>query len=216
MKKFIISLLVFLFCNVSITSAGTQLNPEEKATTELVSNIEKYINSLQTISGKFDQKSSNGAEETGTFYIKKPGKMRLEYESPMLLIADGNSIVYQDKKLDQISYISMDSNPASMILNKEIKLTGKNPNVEIKKIYANSDNTTEITLSTPNEKHSGTITLIFETLPLSLFGWKVTDPQGVTTNVTLSNIKPETSLSDSLFKITRGKSIGTKKKNKYY
>ncbi len=178
--------------------------------------VETYVNSLKKISGKFSQHSSNGAKDAGKFYINKPGKMRLEYESPILLVADGTSIVYEDKKSNQISYISMNSNPASIILNGNITLTGKKPSVKIKKIEE-GEKTTEITLTTANEKQSGVITLIFENKPLSLSGWRVRDAQGITTEVTLSEIKPESYFDPSLFKITRNKTIGTtKSKSKYY
>ena len=200
------------------SSSTTTLNLATTSTQKLLSDVEKYINSLQKISGNFTQNSSNGAHDAGKFYISKPGKMRLEYESPILLVADGNSIVYQDRKLDQISYISMNAIPASIVLNNDIRLTGKNPSVKIKEIIQ-TNNTTEITLSTPNEKQSGTITLLFETRPLSLAGWRVRDAQGITTNVQLSSIKPETTFNSNLFKISHTKTIGTtntKSKSKYY
>lgn len=200
------------------SSSTTTLNLATTSTQKLLSDVEKYINSLQKISGNFTQKSSNGAQDSGKFYISKPGKMRLEYKSPILLVADGNSIVYEDKKLDQISYISMNSNPASIVLNSDIRLTGKNPSVKVKSI-TQTDNITEISLSTPNEKQSGTITLLFETRPLSLTGWRVRDAQGITTNIQLSSIRPETTFNSNLFKISRSKTIGTsstKSKSKYY
>ena len=178
--------------------------------------IETYVNSLQKISGKFTQKSSNGATDSGTFFINKPGKMRLQYKSPILLVADGTSIVYEDKKSNQISYISMNSNPASIILNGTITFTGKNPSVKVKAIEEHEDKT-EITLTTANEKQSGVITLIFENKPLSFSGWRIRDAQGIVTEVTLSDIRPESYFDPSLFKITRNKTIGTNKsKSKYY
>lgn len=181
--------------------------------TKLLKDIELYINALKSISGTFNQSSSNGAKESGIFYIKKPGRMRLEYQSPMLLVADGTSIVYFDKKLDQISYIALDSNPASIILTGNIVLTGKTPTVKIKNMKE-INGILHITLSFPHEKQSGVITLLFHKKPLSLIGWEVKDPQGITTTITLSNIKPEANLSESLFKISRTKS--PKSKSKYY
>lgn len=216
MKHFTSKLLFFVFCMFITTNSFASVDLNSAQTQSFLKNVETYVNSLKKISGTFTQSSSNGATDAGKFYIDKPGKMRLEYESPILLVADGNSIVYEDKKLDQISYISMNSNPASIILNGDVKITGKNSSVKVKDIVE-KDGFSEITLSTPNEKQSGTITLIFETKPLSLYGWRVRDAQGITTNVHLSNIKPETSFSSNLFKITRSKSIGSKKnKSKYY
>ena len=196
MKHLIYTILILIFTNITFVST-TFANPSNsKYFQPFLKDVETYINSLKKISGTFTQKSSNGATDSGKFYINKPGKMRLEYKSPILLIADGSSIVYEDKQLDQISYIPLDANPASIILNGNITLTGKNPSVKIKQIE-DKDTTREITLSTPNEKQAGTITLIFDKKPISLHGWKVRDAQGITTLVTLSDIKPETNFSES-------------------
>ncbi|MBD5398130.1 outer membrane lipoprotein carrier protein LolA [bacterium] len=208
--KTLLLLIALLFSN--ITFANTNLAND----ITLIKNIETYINSLQSISGNFKQISSNGATDSGVFYINKPGRMRLEYKSPILLVADGSSIVYFDKKLDQISYISLDSNPASIILNGNINLTDEKSPVKISNITKNND-ILEVELTVPNEKQSGKITMIFQDKPLSLLGWKVKDAQGITTTISLYNIRPEKNLSDSLFKITRNKSFDNKKKNsKYY
>ena len=213
MKNTLLSLLLVIFGLFLSNSSFAMLHESDET---YLKKVEKYVNSLQKISGKFTQSSSNGAKDSGTFYINKPGKMRLQYKSPILLVADGTSIVYEDKKLNQISYISMNSNPASIVLNGNITFTGKNPSVKVKSITEN-ETTTEITLTTANEKQSGVITLIFENKPLSFSGWRIRDAQGIITEVTLSDIKPETYFDPSLFKITRNKTIGTNKsKSKYY
>ncbi|MGN0929534.1 MAG: outer membrane lipoprotein carrier protein LolA [Alphaproteobacteria bacterium] len=208
--KTLLLIIALLFSNV--TFANTNLANDMT----LIKNIETYVNSLQSIIGNFNQVSSNGATDSGVFYINKPGRMRLEYKSPILLVADGSSIVYFDKKLDQISYISLDSNPASIILNGNINLTDEKSPVKISNITKNDD-MLEVELTVPNEKQSGKITMIFQEKPLSLLGWKVKDAQGITTTISLYNIKPAKNLSDSLFKITRTKSFDNKKSNsKYY
>lgn len=213
MKKLFYSLLLITLCLFSSSDCFAMINESDES---YLKKVETYVNSLKKISGKFTQHSSNGAKDSGKFYINKPGKMRLEYNSPILLVADGTSIVYEDKKSNQISYISMNSNPASIVLNGNITFTGNNPSVKVKSIEER-ERTTEITLTTTNEKQSGVITLIFENKPLSFSGWRVRDAQGITTEVTLSDIKPEEYFDPSLFKITRNKTIGTtKSKSKYY
>ncbi|MDR2098447.1 MAG: outer membrane lipoprotein carrier protein LolA, partial [Rickettsiales bacterium] len=193
--------------------AGNTLSAKDE---KFLKDVEIYVNSLKSIRGSFAQSSSNGVKDEGVFYIKKPGRMRLEYKSPMLLVADGTSIVYHDKKLNQISYIALDSNPASIILNGNVALTGANPSAKVKGIEEVGD-TTELTLATKNEKQTGVITLVFQTFPLSLLGWKVKDAQGVTTKIILSGITPESSLADSLFKITKTRSFtNTKPVGRYY
>ena len=213
MKGFLFSLFLIITSLFFTNSSFAMLHESDES---YLKKVENYVNSLQKISGKFSQTSSNGAKDSGTFFINKPGKMRLQYKSPMLLVADGTSIVYEDKKSNQISYISMNSNPASIVLNGNITFTGKNPSVKVKSITEN-ESTTEITLTTANEKQSGVITLIFENKPLSFSGWRIRDAQGIITEVSLSDIKPEEYFDPSLFKITRNKTIGSSKsKSKYY
>ena len=81
----------------------------------------------------------------------------------------------------------------------------------------NKNDILEIELTLIDAKQTGKITILFNEKPLSLIGWKIKDAQGITTTITLSNIKPETNLSSSLFKISRTKSFNNKKsKSKYY
>ena len=214
---FLVRVFIFYFCLIiSPVFANSYVEPKTEISQTFLKSVETYINSLRTITGNFYQESSNGATDSGKFYISKPGKIRLEYNSPILLVADGDSIVYQDKSLDQISYIPLKSNPASVVLNNNITITGQNPTAKVKKIeYIN--NVVEITLSTASEKKSGVITMLFEKKPLSLIGWKVKDVNGITTSVKLSNIKPLNNIDLSLFKITRKQPIGQKKsRSRYY
>jgi outer membrane lipoprotein-sorting protein len=206
MKRFAIFAAALALCAADSKSSGDM---------KFLREVESYMNSMSSIKGSFMQKSSNGVEDSGSFIISRPGRMRLEYKSPMLLVADGESLVYFDKKLDQISYIALDSNPASVILKGTVSLTGKDPNINIKGVE-DKGSTTELSLSLGNERQTGMITFVFVNRPLSLAGWRVRDAQGITTDVSLADIVPAENLDPSLFKISRG-SVGRKKSgSKYY
>ncbi|MDR1477063.1 MAG: outer membrane lipoprotein carrier protein LolA [Rickettsiales bacterium] len=230
MGKFLAIAAAALFALPAVAQAPAERKPEPKAAPKpetsiavdspralkLLKGVEEYINAMKSISGSFVQRSSNGANDSGTFYISKPGRMRLEYKSPILLVADGASIVYQDKKLDQISYMSLDSNPASIILKGDVRLTGAKPSAVVRGI-SESGGTAEIALALPNAKDAGSLTLLFSARPLSLEGWRVRDPQGITTDVSLLEIRESASFDSSLFKITRNRTIGgSKNSGKYY
>jgi len=198
--------LFALLISIGLATAANAMD-KKKFLTE----VEAYMNAITDIKGDFTQRSSNGVEDGGTFIISRPGRMRLEYKSPMLLVADGESLVYFDKKLDQISYISLASNPASVILSGKISLTGEDPNIVVKDVKdGTSAGTAEIEMSLQNERQSGVITFIFGTKPMVLQGWRVRDPQGVVTEVELKSIKPATSsdLAASNFRINRTGGVG--------
>lgn len=181
---------------------------------EFVGKLEAYVNSVSTLTGRFHQESSNGAKDQGVFYMKRPGRMRLEYASPMLLVADGESLVYYDKKLDQISYLPQSSQPASVILDKNFSLENPKSGIRIKDI-SRADGLLELSLSTDYERQAGVMTLMFRESPIALYGWRVKDAQGITTFVHLSDVEGGAELDNSLFKITRRGAFGGKKKGFY-
>ena len=44
--------------------------------------ISGYLNDLKTAKGEFTQINDDGSISTGTIYIKRPGKVRFEYNAP--------------------------------------------------------------------------------------------------------------------------------------
>lgn len=56
----------------------------------------------------------------------------MEYDAPtnVLIVGNGDYIVYNDKDLDQISNIDYEDIPASLILGNNIKIDGKNIKVD--------------------------------------------------------------------------------------
>jgi outer membrane lipoprotein carrier protein len=73
--------------------------------------LEDYLKGLRTLSSRFDQVtlSSDGGrmvKSGGTLYLKRPGKFRWEYDSPVkqLIIADGKRVWLHDLELDQVSH----------------------------------------------------------------------------------------------------------------
>ena len=65
--------------------------------------ISSYLNKLQTATGAFTQINDDGSISTGTIYIKRPGKVRFEYNPPesALVVAGSNTVVIFDKKSNQ-------------------------------------------------------------------------------------------------------------------
>jgi len=190
-----------------------KLSPTDEV---LIARIERYINAMGNVSGEFRQVSSNGSSDSGRFYIKRPGRMRLEYKSPMLLVADGESLVYHDKKLDQISYLPLSGQPAAVILKERASFSDPEAGITIHEVRQLEGSRTAVLLGHQYSSQSGSMSLIFDNAPLSIAGWQVKDAHGITTDVTLYNIKesPEP-LPDSLFKITRRGAFDGQK-NKFY
>ena len=171
----------------------------------IISQAENYLNQMSTVKGTFVQHSNTGVEEKGDFYISRPGKMRLEYKSPMLVVANGKELIYVDQKLDQESHIPLDSTPAGILLKPSVRFENKDIKVlsteETADVY-------EITAVLKDDPGAGQLTLIFTKNPFELTSWRVKDAQGVITTVALQNIQQDIALKSSLFQIQRHKVFG--------
>ena len=66
-------LAVGLAVSAPLAAAAQQLSLNE---------ISGYLNQLRTAEGDFTQINDDGSISTGTIYIKRPGKVRFEYNAP--------------------------------------------------------------------------------------------------------------------------------------
>lgn len=205
MKKFLaLSILLGAGLTASVASAQTA---------EDLKQIESYLNNIKTMKADFVQVSSNGGSAEGKLYIAKPNKIRMEYADPtsVLIVGDGNYIVYNDKDLDQVTHIDYDDIPATLILANDIKIDGKN--ITASKFYKDPG-ITSVTLDYKQKGDIGPITLVFSTDPFELKQWKIVDPQSVEVAVSLYDTQKDTDLDSSLFKFKKEKNSPLNYKNK--
>ena len=183
-KLFLISMLY-----IPVASAQTAAD---------LTQIENYLNSITTLESSFVQMASNGATSEGKLYISKPSKIRMEYAAPtdVLIVGNGDEIIFHDKELDQITNIEYDDIPGTKILTDTIKIDNKN--LKVTDFYKDAGSTT-ITLEYTKAKDMGPITLIFNNHPFELKQWKIVDPQSVEVTLSLYDMTKDKVLDENLF-----------------
>lgn len=92
MKHFFLFFLIsFLFISNSLEAA---------CSSHLVSKVENYLNSFKNFNSDFEQIDKNNRMSGGSFVMKRPGYMKLEYDRPNIEITYNNGrITYFDKEL---------------------------------------------------------------------------------------------------------------------
>ena len=135
-------------------------------------------------------------------YISKPSKIRMEYTAPepLLIVGNGDYIIYNDKELDQITNIDYKDIPATMILTKKISFNGDD--LKVVDFYKDSGQVA-VTVETPKTPSVKPITLVFDQEPFRLKQWKVIDPQNIEITVSLFDIEEDTPLGNELFKFDK-------------
>lgn len=163
-----------------------------------LSKIENYLNSMTTMESNFVQMASNGATSEGKLYISKPSKIRMEYAAPtdVLIVGNGDEIIFHDKELDQITNIDYEDIPGTKILTDTIKIDNKS--LKVTDFYKDAGSTT-ITLEYAKSKDMGPITLIFNNNPFELKQWKIIDPQSVEVTLSLYDTTIDKPLDENLF-----------------
>lgn len=183
---------------VSFDAAAAQNSPSAQD----VKKVENYLNSLKTMRADFVQIASNGEQVEGRIYIEKPNKIRMEYNEPsnILIVGNGDYIVYYDKELDQITNIDYEDIPAAAVLANTVKIDGKE--LKVTDFYEDPG-VTKIGLQYANAGDLGPFTLVFSNNPMQLKQWKVVTPQAMEVSLSLYNTVTDGILDESLFKFSK-------------
>ncbi|AIL64626.1 lipoprotein chaperone [Rickettsiales bacterium Ac37b] len=161
-----------------------------------------YLNSLTTLVADFHQVSPNGEISNGKFFLSRPGKLRIQYNPPVPIVMtiNGSLISYYDYELDQLSHSTAHDNLASFLTRKNISFFSSDIKV---KMVDKSKGLIRIKLTKANKSKDGELTLIFNDYPFTLKKLDITDAEGNTTSVSLSNTNFGTKIDSKLFVLTK-------------
>ncbi|WP_452009970.1 LolA family protein [Azospirillum largimobile] len=179
---------------VAAPASPVSLSAQDQA---IVAKVEEYLNDITTLQSKFLQVAPNGRQATGTFYLWRPGRMRLEYDRPLkdFIVADGSFVFYWDGEMRQQSSAPIGSTLADFILRKNIRLSG---DVTVTEVFQ-APGVIEVSLLETKDPGKGTLTLVFEDRPFQLRKWRVLDAQGMTTEVALLNPRTDVTFDREMF-----------------
>jgi len=160
--------------------------------------IADHFSSVKTMSGEFVQFGPRGEQTGGKFYIRRPGRIRFNYEapSPMRVIADGKSVVIGNMKLKTWDIYPLSKTPLNLLLSEKIDLTGK----MVRDVKEESDLIT-IVLGDRSIFGDSTITMMFDPKTYDLRQWTITDAQKKDTSVMIFNVQTGMPLDDKVFQI---------------
>lgn len=223
MRAWTIFFLAILAANVAVAAPrGARVPYNASATLEevegterdqIVAKVEAYLSGIPSIIANFSQTSSDGSAGTGKFFLKRPGKMRWQYNppAPILIVSDGKVVTYYDAGLDQISYIGIDDTLATLMTKKEIKLESNN--VHLTKVE-HGGGVIHVTMVQKKKPDEGSMTLELKENPLEIKRLITLDATGNETIVTLKNTQFGPVLDDKLFIFEDPRSVNDRRNRK--
>ncbi|SMX40415.1 LolA family protein [Maliponia aquimaris] len=161
--------------------------------------LSRYLNSITSATSGFTQINADGTLSTGTIAIKRPGKVRFDYDPPerALVMATAGAVYILDRKLNaQPDTYPLSQTPLSIILARRVDLGRAGMVVG----HGYDGTATTVTAQDPDHPEYGTILLKFTGDPVELRQWIITDGNGTQTTVILGGLE-EKSLSNEVFSI---------------
>ncbi|MFC0205678.1 LolA family protein [Novosphingobium soli] len=162
------------------------------------------LRAISTMKADFVQTDRSGGTVRGTLTLKRPGRIRFQYEKSanMLIVSDGKALTLIDYDVRQVQRWPISNSPLGALLDpkRDVAKYGKvlatgNPNV--------------ISIEVRDRSHPeyGVITLIFTRKPsapggLELSYWVALDSQNKRTTISLSNQRYGVPVTDNDFRWT--------------
>ncbi len=164
--------------------------------------VQRFLQSLSTMTADFSQADRNGKVLTGTLTLKQPGKLRFQYQKgvPILIVAEGGALTFIDYSVNQVQRWPIKNSPLGVLLDPRRDITrfahvvpGADPRI--------------VSVEANDTKHPeyGRITLVFvrdaaAPAGLMLQGWVALDSQNNRTTIRLTNQKFGGPVPDNSFR----------------
>ena len=192
---------------IAATITAIALAAPASAEKLLLNAISNYLNGMKTATGEFTQINDDGTISTGQIFIKRPGRVRFEYNPPnkTLVVADGDTVGIIDPKSNTgPEAYPLHRTPLKIILARNVNLAHE------KMVTGHSSDgaTTTIRAQDPEHPEYGNIDLVFTANPVELRQWVINDDSGNHTTVILGDLSKGVRIADIKFEIP-GKGAGS-------
>ena len=164
--------------------------------------VQTHLRAVTTMTADFAQTDRTGKTLTGELKLKRPGKIRFQYQPgvSILIVGDGNSLWFLDYQVGQKQRWPIGNSPLGVLLDpsKDIARFARVVSVGDPRIVF-------VEARDPRHPEYGTLTLAFareEAAPagLRLQGWIAVDGQNNRTTVRLSNQRFNATVGDEAFR----------------
>ena len=149
--------------------------------------ISSYFNAMTTAEAQFSQITDTGETSTGRLFIRRPGRIRFEYDPPeatLVVVGGGQVAVFDPKSRDELLRFPLRHSPLNLVLEREVDLTQRDMVVA----HFEVESQTAVTLQDPENPDYGFIQLIFNDNPVQLHQWVVQDNSGGQTHIILDSL----------------------------
>ncbi|MBA4041779.1 MAG: cell envelope biogenesis protein LolA [Sphingobium sp.] len=164
--------------------------------------VKAHLAAVETMTADFEQIDRVGKSVRGVLTLKKPGKIRFQYEKgvPILIVADGKSLWFLDYQVGQKQRWPIANAPLGILLDPT-----KDATRFAKTVDTGDPRIVSVEASDPRHPEYGRITMVFARTAgapggLMLQGWVALDAQNNRTTVRLAHQRFNVAIADNAFR----------------
>ncbi len=192
--------MVKIFLKLPLFVVFLTTSPILKADPYSLENISQYLQNLKILKADFSQTNPDGTISSGTILIKRPGRMRFEYNKPdktLVLVSAGALAIFDPKGDEKPITYPIKNNPISLILKGKVDLL--NSGIVVK--YKVSAEKAVLTIRDPKKPQRGSVELVFVGTKPELEKFTIKNENGSSTSISLKDTKYPKKLNETLFSI---------------
>jgi len=168
------------------------------------------LRGISTLQASFTQTDRNGQRLGGVLTLKRPGRIRFQYQKgvPLLIVSDGKALTLVDYEVRQVQRWPISNSPLGALLDPQRDV------MKYGKLQPTGDPGV-VSVEVRDTKHPeyGVITMVFQrkaTAPggLELSSWVALDSQNQRTTVRLSGHRYGLAVADSAFRYNDPRGTG--------
>ena len=178
-----------------------------------LSAVQAHLRAVDTMTAGFVQTDRNNQSLTGTLTLKRPGKIRFQYQKgvPMLIVSDGKALTLIDYEVKQVQRWPIANSPLGALLNPDMDMSKYG-----KVVQTGDPRVLSVEVRDPKRPEYGTITMVFvreagAPAGLKLSGWVALDAQNKRTSIKLRDQKFNVPVADNAFAWSDPRPAGRRK-----
>ena len=174
--------------------------PAPAAQSPDLAKVAAHLSAVQSMTATFTQTDAKGRVARGTMQMKRPGRIRFQYQGDdLVLVSDAKRLYFLDYSVGQKNSWDLSKTPLGILLSA-------NPDIRrIAQVVPSKDPRVLVVRAHDGRRPEfGTLILAFLRQPsapggLMLYGWTAVDAQNKKTKVTLDNQRYNVAVPDSAF-----------------
>jgi len=188
--------------SLSLALAAPMLVSAAPAPDAELTQVQTHLEAVTSMVASFSQTDNNGRVLTGTMTLKRPGKIRFQYQRgvPQLIVADGRSLYFIDYQVRQVERWPIGNSPLAVLLDPRRDIT------KFARLIPTGDSRViSVEVHDPKHPEYGRITMIFQKNAASpgglmLQGWVALDSQNNRTTIRLSGQRFNVAVDNGTFR----------------